>query len=456
MLHISENTIHCEEELKGLKAPELTRIHRWHVPFRRVLLILLGITLIFMFLPWTQNIHADGRVTSLRPEHRPQTIHSTISGRIEKWYVTEGQAIKKGDTIVHLSEVKVDYFDPRLVERMGNQVKAKEQSITSYAGKAGALQDQIDAMQRELVNKLSQTRNKIEQARLKVQSDTIKIIQAETDLAVAQRQFNAAKDLFDKGLEPLTKLEDRRMKLREGESKVVAARNQFESSRNDLSIYETELRLTQNEYANKIAKGQSDLFSTLSDRFDTEASVNKLKIERESYAIRSGFYYIIAPQDGYVVQAVRPGIGEIIKEGDPIVSIQPADYQLAVEMYVKPIDLPLLEIGSKARFLFDGWPAFFFSGWPGVSTGTYGGKVMAIDRTISNNGKFRVLLAPDPEDEAWPTALQMGGGAKGIALLKDVPVWYELWRVINGFPPDLYKDIPASGSNSGIKDTKSK
>ena len=30
-------------------------------------------------------------------------------------------------------------------------------------------------------------------------------------------------------------------------------------------------------------------------------------------------------------------------------------------------------------------------------------------------------------------------GAQGMALLKDVPVWYELWRNINGFPPEYYK-----------------
>jgi hypothetical protein len=33
----------------------------------------------------------------------------------------------------------------------------------------------------------------------------------------------------------------------------------------------------------------------------------------------------------------------------------------------------------------------------------------------------------------------MGGGANGIALLKDVPIYYELWRNINGFPPEYYK-----------------
>jgi hypothetical protein len=110
-------------------------------------------------------------------------------------------------------------------------------------------------------------------------------------------------------------------------------------------------------------------------------------------------------------------------------------------MYIKPIDLPLIEKGSPVRIQFDGWPAIVFSGWPNTSYGTYGGKVFAIDNFISDNGKYRVLVAPDPNDHEWPTALRVGAGANNMLLLKDVPIWYELWRQINGFPPDYYKPV---------------
>ncbi|MCK6694480.1 MAG: HlyD family secretion protein, partial [Thermoanaerobaculia bacterium] len=218
---------------------------------------------------------------------------------------------------------------------------------------------------------------------------------------------------------------------------------------NDLEIYRTELQLTRNEYANKIAKARGDIFSTLSEKYDAQATVSKLRIERENYSRRQGFYYVVAPQDGYIVKAIKPGIGEIIKEGDPVVSILPANVELAVEMFVRPMDLPLISVGREVRFIFDGWPAFFFSGWPGVSLGTFAGKVVAIDRNISANGKFRILVAQAPAEMPWPSALQVGGGAKGIALLDNVPLWYELWRVLNGFPPDLYEE---STSDTGKKE----
>jgi len=452
MLHITKNSLPASVVTDNLLSRKKVNMSSWHLRFRTVLLVLLGIFLLFMFLPWTQNVQANGNLTALRPEHRPQTIHATISGRIEHWYVMEGESVKKGDTIVYISEVKSEYFDPKLVERVGNQVVAKEGAIESYGGKVDALSQQMEAMRREMQNKLDQIENKIVQKELKVISDSIAILQSENDVKIAKRQFDGMKAMYDKGLESLTKFEERRLKLVDAETKLVKATNELDISRNELLNARIEFGLTRNEFANKLAKTSSERFSTLSEQYDAQASVQKLRTEQSNYTVRSGFYYIIAPQDGYIIKALKPGIGEIIKEGDAIVSIMPAIADLAVEMYVKPIDVPLLSPGRTVRFMFDGWPAFFFSGWPGLSLGTYAGKVVAIDRNISAGGKFRVLVAPDPEDAPWPEALRIGGGAKGISLLNDVPVWYELWRMLNGFPPDMYKEpAPAEGASGKSK-----
>ncbi|MCS6929709.1 MAG: HlyD family secretion protein [Saprospiraceae bacterium] len=438
MLGISENSVKCQRDLETLKAPKRNQIVQWHFMARRLLLAIMVIFGIILFLPWQQNIQATGRVTTLLPEDRPQTVHSTIAGRIEKWYVMEGQYVKAGDTIVRLSEVKAEYFDPQLVERLSQQVQAKENAINAYQKKAIALLNQIAAMKRERDDKIRQINNKIRQAQLKIEADSAAVVQAKVNIQIARRQFEGVKNLYERGLKSLTEFEEKRAKLQESEAKLVSAENELATSRNDLDILHTELSLIRNQYDNQIAKAESERFNTLSEMFDAQAMLNKLRIDRENYSRRTNFYYITVPQDGYVVQAITPGVGEIVKEGDPVVSILSANHQLAVEMYIRPVDLPLIRLGNQVRFLFDGWPAFFFSGWPNISVGTFAGRVVAIDRNISENGRFRVLVKPDPDAEPWPKELQVGGGAKGIALLNVVPVWYELWRILNGFPPDLY------------------
>jgi len=133
-------------------------------------------------------------------------------------------------------------------------------------------------------------------------------------------------------------------------------------------------------------------------------------------------------------------VGETVKEGDPLVTVVPARPQQAVELYVKAMDVPLLRRDRKVRLVFDGWPALQFSGWPSVAVGTFGGVISVIDAVDSQNGRFRVLVTPDPEDERWPEQLRMGSGVHGWALLDTVPVWFEIWRQLNGFPPTVDPD----------------
>ena len=100
--------------------------------------------------------------------------------------------------------------------------------------------------------------------------------------------------------------------------------------------------------------------------------------------------------------------------------------------------MPLIHEGSTVQFQFDGWPAIVFRGWPNTSYGTFTESVVALDRITNENGKYRLLVAPSEE---WPENLRAGTGARGIALLNTVPVWYEMWRQLNAFPPDYYEPI---------------
>ncbi|HCW08267.1 MAG TPA: biotin attachment protein, partial [Cytophagales bacterium] len=203
---------------------------------------------------------------------------------------------------------------------------------------------------------------------------------------------------------------------------------------------EIEIDRVQAEALDKINKAESDLNATLSDQFDTQAEVTKLRNELTNMEIRSQQYFILAPQNGYVVKASQAGIGETIKEGDPVCTIFPQSSDVAVEMYVKAMDVPLISKGRNGRIEFDGFPALQFSGWPSISVGSFGGKVEVIDYVNTRAGEFRILVVPDAKDTPWPKQLRVGSGIKGWVMLDNVPVWYELWRQLNGFPASLYKE----------------
>ncbi|MEM9917477.1 MAG: biotin/lipoyl-binding protein [Bacteroidota bacterium] len=441
MLNISPNSIISRLDTSKYSVFSQAELPPANRMFRNWLVGTFTILLLLLLTPWTQNVQMKGKLTTLQPDQRPQTIHSTIAGRIEKWYVREGQLIKRGDTIVYLSEIKADYFDPQLVDRAGLQLEAKEGAVESYARKVGALEDQLQAMEQELAFKQSQLKNKIRQSELKVESEKAAVEQARVNYDIAIYQYNRTDTLFQKGIKSLSDLEGKRIKMQSTKAKLIATENKLLESQNELEITKLTFNTLANEYAAKMAKTESDKFSTLSNRFDAEGSVNKLRNTYENYARRSSFYYITAPQDCYVTKALKPGIGETLKEGEALVSIMPANYELAVELFIRPMDLPLLNIGEEVRFIFDGWPAIVFNGWPNMSFGTFSGDIVAVDQMTSENGLYRLLVGPNDIEKPWPKALRVGSGAEGIALLKRVPLWYELWRQLNGFPPEFTESM---------------
>ena len=438
MLNISENSISHLVELKDFKSYRLLR----HSRIRKLTIYLFAgmvLTMILcLFLPWTQNINAKGYVTTRSPEQRPQAIQSVIAGRLENWFVQEGDFVEKGDTIVYISEVKSEYFDPDLVTRTAEQMEAKSQSINCYDQKVVALQSQYRALQDALELKIEQFKNKMQQAQNKVEIDSIDLIAMRTNLEIAKNQLSRTQELYDKGLKTLTQLQDKEYKLQAAQAKVGVQENKLWNQKNALLNLSIELLGIEKEYADKLAKSESEQQSAVSSKLQSVAETSKLRNQLSNYNLRQSLYFITAPQSGYITKAIKKGIGETIKEGTDIATIMPADYDLAIEIYIKPQDLPLLSIGNVARLRLDGWPAIVISGWPESSTGIFAGQIVAIDQFISDNGYYRVLISPDPKEKPWPDKLRVGTGARAFILLRDVPIWYEIWRQLNGFPPDFY------------------
>lgn len=441
MLNISSNSVSSKIDIQAfstLKQVEakitgkiVLKIIKWSI------LILFIIAL----LPWTQNVRTTGVLTTLNPNQRPQEIHSVISGRIEKWNIKEGDFVKKGDTIAIISEIKDKYFDENLLQRTGNQLDLKKRSVDSYSQKIDAQNSQLSALVDRLGLESKQIRVKMEQTKLKVAKDSIEYQSAKLDNSIAQYQYQRMDSLYTKGLKSLADLEQRKMKAQQTIAQEVSAKNTWLINKNELLSLQIELINIGAKFNSEQAKTMADKFSTETNKFDTESSINKLENEYSNYQVRQSFYIITAPQDGYITKLLVQGIGETIKEGASILSFMPAHFDLTIEIYVDPIDLPLMNIGENVRLQFDGWPAIIFSGWPGASYGTFGGKIYAIDRFISPNGKFRILVKPDQSDHKWPKDLRVGGGTKAMILLNDVSIWYELWRKINGFPPEFYKPL---------------
>lgn len=441
---ISESKNYVEEgkweELGDLSNNEIL-VTRGPRLLGRVMLALLLVFIIVLFLPWRQTIPGRGSVTALRPEDRPQTVQNQIGGRIEHWAVREGQKVKMGDTILVISETSQSYFDPQLPVRLQEQLAAKEGSEEAATQRMEATSAQIRAMTKALRIQLTAARNKVRQAENNVDIDSADLVAVQKFYEISKSRLARYETGYQNGLFSLTDIESRRLKLQEDNAKVISQQNKLNNTVQSLQNARIDLDNIEAQYEQALAKAQSDMSSAFSSKVGAQGEIAKLRNEISNTEIRRGLYIVRAPQSGYVVKTLKAGIGENIKEGESIATLQPDSPLVAAEIYVDAMDVPLIVNNSEVRLQFEGWPSVQFSGWPSVAVGTFSGRVSVIDLVSSKGGKYRLLVKPThpvpDNDQPWPVQLRQGSGVYGRVILRTVPLWYEIWRQLNGFPPSL-------------------
>ncbi|MCA9016617.1 MAG: HlyD family efflux transporter periplasmic adaptor subunit, partial [Planctomycetaceae bacterium] len=335
------------------------------------------------------------------------------------------RALDAANTIVESYDAQVKAFETvkqetiaaqnAYIEMAGKKVQAEKQKLAEYEAALPQLQAEYDRM------KTLQAENNI--SLQKLQEVGRKLKEATSKARGAEFYYGAAQD------ELSGKQSERKAKIEKAQAEIDKTKAMLRKANGDVSKAESD-----------IAKAQQDL-----NKAEKELLDMRVKVARQESQI------IKAPFDGYIVQ-IKPNLGTaILKEGDPICTIVPYTTDRSVQIWLDGNDAPLVEPGRPVRLQFEGWPAVQFAGWPSVAVGTFGGEVVSVDATDNGNGKFRILVRPDPADKPWPQDrfLRQGVRANAWVLLKRVPLWYEVWRNLNGFPPVVSIDEPdQKGSKS--------
>jgi adhesin transport system membrane fusion protein len=420
----------------------------------------LALPLILLLVPWQQSVSAAGRVIARDPMKRPQIIQATIYGRIDESWVWENKDVKAGDKLLRIVD-----NDPNLIARLNEELVAKQGKLEAARQKEKLAVSNIRVLEEALEQTVSSYKALVEAA-----SDKFKSKVAERNAATAgehQSKLNLErqKNLRQQGIVSQLDYEKEQRKYEEDLNKLRSAEAGISAAQNELLSKEAELEKQIRESQAKINVAKGYVQEAAGDVALAEAELASQRVKLARYSAQE----IVAPADGRIVRILANLGAESLKEGTPLLEFVPTTNDFAVELFLDGNDVPLvqprevdgqnkmLEPGDKVRLQFEGWPAVQFVGWPSVAVGTFGGIVTLVDAVPSANGKFRILVSPDPEDLPWPEArfLRQGNQANGWVLLRVVPLGQELWRRLNGFPPVISFDEP--GKKSGDKgDAKAK
>ena len=387
-----------------------------------------------LVLPWRQFVRGNGRVIAYDPLERKVLVEAPLSGRLSRSHVVDGKPVKKGDLLFELED-----NDPELLNNLSDQTESAKRRRNAVRMRVDSLEVQLTEQERTLKPLIDAARAKeaamsYAAKTAQQQYDRIKVLFEDKRGLISQRDYELALLAKDRAqAEWMNAQAELQGVVPEGKSKIQSTRASLESARSDLESAEQSLQ-------------------------SLVIQINKTERQK-----------VVAPRDG-IVQQIQVTEGTYLKEKSPLCTIIPETSRHLAEIYVKGNDMPLLQArqvdeeghviqkGSPVRLQFEGWPAVQFMGWPSVARGTFGGEIILIDPAGDTTGMFRVLVAPDPEtgapwandpsigEDGWPSSrwLRQGVRANGWILLRQVPLWFELWRQMNGFPPALEPSNPAT------------
>ncbi len=434
---------------------------------RLIVLFIVALPPLLALAPWTQTVHGSGRAIAFNPVQRPQFIVSPIEGRVKKWYVVEGDKVKAGQLIAELVD-----NDPRRLERLQEQELLALQRMALADGRVVDQRNRLRFVEEERDILLDEADARIAQAEAQLLVFLQELERAKADLVRSELSFNRAKKLNEdpKGaVVPKDQVEEaqRILDLAKAQVLLVDARIVFQTK----AIRQTQLQKASTDTRTN-ANIQSELAAqkgAASDQASVRQQYNVIRTDVE----RQQNQYIPAPSDGTVFrllanaeaggQLVRPGerlavlvpdvkamaaLSEVQKAGfaalggglgyGGVTALTAGKYPgIVAELFIDGNDLPLVRKGDRVRVQFEGWAAVQFAAYPEAATGTFEGRVYLVDPTSDNHGQFRILVEPDSDGPPWPDEefLRQGVRAQGWALVQEVRLGYELWRLLNGFPP---------------------
>ncbi len=429
-----------------LQAWELVCIPEYLRTYGRMAIkLLLFLLLIVAFIPWTQTITTTGQLSAYTPYERPQDIEAQIIARIAKWHVFEGSRVKKGELILELSDVDPNFRAPDLLALLEQQKVALEQNRKAALERASELTKRITEMNNLVKTAVPSAGARVLEAENKMRAADQRVVAAKIALDTAELNVSRNKQLAEKGL-----VSQRELEL--AIQAAIASKADLKGAEATLKEAEQAMRAlsfgrdqVSAEMLQRLMDAEASRAGALAEAARAADQLAAVSLRLSNATQRRIASRILAPIDGTVVRMAEVGIGETVRPGDKLVRISPTSMDKAVELVADGLDAPLLNTGRKVRMIFYGIPAIPLPAWPELMAGTFGGIIKVVDQVDNGKGDYRFWVVPDPEDRPWPEQAHVRQGTKvmGWVILNRVPLWYELWRRFNLFPPD-YQEGPPS------------
>ncbi len=391
--------------------------------------IIIGTIIAILFLPWQQTVEGQGVVLAKDPTQRDYPVAAPIDGFIKKVYVEENQYVTKGTKLLTMVDTDKNYTKKlqKIQKSLQAQSKNIMRKIENLQTRKNNLQTAYQTGRTIFTQKYNQEKNKL--AALEFKKTAL-----QKAYEINKLNYERVQSLYKDGIESKRNFEI-------AQNKYIRSQSELQQGDAAIRVQKEQLAIIKNEKIKFIKNRQNKIKNLESSIIDANNRIKSIEQSLQNNAVTIARYKsgdILAPKNGYVVRILQNDKNKYIKKGEPIILFSPQTQEKILRIKVSDFNMPLVKEGLPVRIMFYGWPTMHISGWPAIKFGTFSGDIYKVENSSHEKGFFYALVSED-KVEPWPKGdnLRIGTQARVLVRLSTVPIWYQLWRLMNALPPKM-------------------
>lgn len=343
------------EEVREIMKEIPGRIIRWGLTI--IFLIFSSIIVGSYFFQFKEIISAPLVITTSNP---PAPIISKTSGRIEHWFVSDGDYIKKGEYIAVIKNLGVledllileDFIVDKDYLKNSNEIKDWNIPLISNLGELqdaytkfyqnhknyneylinNFLPKKIELLKRQMVKQEQHYQLSLQQQKM-----------IEEELKITHKTFKRNQQLLDKGGVSENQIEEARAKVIQAERAYTSFLASLKSAEINLINQKRSLMDLQEQYSKDIS------------RFDQDISDN-LQTLKTQIILWKDKYVLESPIDGKLTLTKYWSENHVVSSGDRLATIVPTDSSAVIcRAVVASSGIGKVEIGQKVNIKLAGY-----------------------------------------------------------------------------------------------------
>lgn len=295
----------------------------------------------------------------IKVEGTRRTIQHLEGGIVREILVRDGSQVKAGDVLVRLDDIQADATmeatraqrfallaqDARLTaeREMAQAIAFPEVLLASADPRA---QDAVtlhrtlfEARRTSLNSQVEVLRARIEQQRAVIASNEAQLVAARRQLDLIRQEEQMMRGLLGQGLARMQQVLALQRGIAQVEGTIEAELGEIERARATILEAERQIRQVTDQRMQEISTEQNDVRAKLADAEEKLRAATDVRTRRE----------ITAPEAGTVVNLRVFTVGGVVRPGDPLMELVPAQDRLVAEVNVQPHDIDVVYPGLQSE-----------------------------------------------------------------------------------------------------------